>query len=80
MNLTTITFPAEDEQALREAVRFYGYATVTQFFRTAGHTLIRHHKANDRLLSPLAFNSAPPLTPPINPLNLIQQERINQEA
>jgi hypothetical protein len=68
-NVTTITFPGADEYALQKAIRFYGYSTLNHFIRAAGYTLIRHHKAKDRLLSPLAFNSATPR------LNLVKQAK-----
>jgi hypothetical protein len=73
MNVTTFTFPDADEQALREAVHFYGYATVTHFIRTCGYALIRHHQRQDRLFSPVTFNSAPGVA--THPLNLIEQAK-----
>jgi hypothetical protein len=56
-SLTNLTFPAEEEDLLREAIKHYRFENLNQFFRVCGHAIIDHYKRGETLLSPLRFEA-----------------------
>jgi hypothetical protein len=48
----------EDADAYRTALYNYGYQTSAAFLRACAQALIKHDKADHRLLSPLAFQTS----------------------
>lgn len=57
VNVTTVTFPLEQAEQLREAVNHFGYESMATFFRLAGLALLEHYKRGDDLLRPMRFSS-----------------------
>jgi hypothetical protein len=57
MSLTNVTFPKEEQKALRSAADYYGFETLSQFFRSCAFLLIEHHEKKDTLEFPLKFQA-----------------------
>jgi hypothetical protein len=58
-SLTNISFPPEEEDLLRAAVKHYRFENFNQFFRICAHLIIEHHLRGDALIAPLRFEGLP---------------------
>jgi hypothetical protein len=56
-SLTNITLAPEQADRLREALEYYRFENINQFFRVCARTLIYHHENGEKLITPLTFRA-----------------------